>query len=236
MIEETALNTTKMPPKSDYSKYLSIHNKRFKSIINQLVSIREEKEKDIKILDVGVHSLFLLSKLNEQNFHQLYGIDVDVFINKINDKRKKLFNLKVCDLQYESIPFEDNYFDIIIMSEVIEHLFFNPTKCLRDLKRTLKPGGKLIITTPNVFRIANIVKMVKCTNIFALPSKGPSGHFKEYSLKDLEDYANICEFKVTHAELKNLFKNPNKIVNFLMQLFSFIDPRRKDSIQITLQK
>ncbi|MDA8742101.1 class I SAM-dependent methyltransferase [bacterium] len=222
--------------KSKYSKYRLIHEKRFQTIIQQLTSIRQEKGRDIKILDVGAHSLYLLSSLHALNFHQLYGIDVDTFINEIDKETKELLHLKVCDLHDASVPFEDNYFDVIVMSEVIEHLFFNPARCLMDLKRTLQPGGKLIITTPNVFRVANTVKMLTCKNIFALPSKGPSGHFKEYSLQDLEDFAYICNLKVTDAELKNLFRNPSKTVNFFMQLLSLVDPRRKDSIHITLQK
>lgn len=221
---------------SKYSQYQLIHEKRFQAIINQLTSIRKKKGRDIKILDVGAHSLYFLSSLHALSFRNLYGIDVDTFINAIDEETIELFNLKVCDLQHESVPFEDNYFDVIVMSEVIEHLFFNPMGCLIDLKRTLQPGGKLIITTPNIFRIANTVKMLTCKNIFALPSKGPAGHFKEYSMQDLEDFANLCNLKVTDAKLRNLFRNPSKTANFFMQLLSLVSPRRKDSIHITLEK
>ena len=48
------------------------------------------------------------------------------------------------------IPFEDNIFDIIISSEVIEHVP-EPVKALHELFRVLKPGGKLVLTTPNKF-------------------------------------------------------------------------------------
>jgi 2-polyprenyl-3-methyl-5-hydroxy-6-metoxy-1,4-benzoquinol methylase len=46
------------------------------------------------------------------------------------------------------IPFPDNFFDIVISSEVIEHVP-DPFKAMHELYRVLKPGGNLILTTPN---------------------------------------------------------------------------------------
>jgi ubiquinone/menaquinone biosynthesis C-methylase UbiE len=46
------------------------------------------------------------------------------------------------------IPFKDNIFDLVHMSEVIEHLL-DTDKALSEIHRVLKPNGKLIITTPN---------------------------------------------------------------------------------------
>ena len=47
-----------------------------------------------------------------------------------------------------NIPFEDNVFDVIISSEVIEHVT-DTYKAMRELFRVLKPGGTMVLTTPN---------------------------------------------------------------------------------------
>ena len=47
-----------------------------------------------------------------------------------------------------NIPFNDNYFDIIISSEVLEHTP-DPILAIKELYRVLKPNGICIITTPN---------------------------------------------------------------------------------------
>jgi SAM-dependent methyltransferase len=47
------------------------------------------------------------------------------------------------------IPFEDNYFDGVVVSEVLEHLNSAVIKSgLKDINRVLKQGGRLIGTTP----------------------------------------------------------------------------------------
>lgn len=48
------------------------------------------------------------------------------------------------------LPFADNYFDLIWCSEVIEHLV-NLHITIDEIQRILKPGGQVIITTPNSF-------------------------------------------------------------------------------------
>ena len=50
------------------------------------------------------------------------------------------------------LPFDDGSFDHVVSVEGIEHLE-NPFSCIREFARVLKPGGNLIITTPNIMTI-----------------------------------------------------------------------------------
>lgn len=62
----------------------------------------------------------------------------------------------------KTLEFKDRTFDLVWFSEVIEHLE-NPTFSLNEVKRILKPGGKLILTTPNskfwLFRLFELLKV-----------------------------------------------------------------------------
>ncbi len=55
-----------------------------------------------------------------------------------------------CDLNV-GLPFPDEGFDLAVCLEVIEHVE-NPFALCRELKRVLKPGGRAIISTPNILR------------------------------------------------------------------------------------
>uniref|UniRef100_E6Q525 Methyltransferase type 11 domain-containing protein n=1 Tax=mine drainage metagenome TaxID=410659 RepID=E6Q525_9ZZZZ len=47
------------------------------------------------------------------------------------------------------LPFDDACFDVAIFGEVIEHLV-DPDAALQEISRVLRPGGYLVLTTPNL--------------------------------------------------------------------------------------
>jgi len=63
------------------------------------------------------------------------------------DIEKSYKHCKIVDVN-KKLPFKSNYFDLIWCSEVIEHLD-NPAKSVAEFRRALKPGGEMVITTPN---------------------------------------------------------------------------------------
>src|SRR3989344_1640514 len=68
-----------------------------------------------------------------------------------HDKKGDNFQINIiCDL--EKLPFKNNTFDAIINTWVIEHIP-NPEKMLNELKRVLKPNGKIFIAIPQGYMI-----------------------------------------------------------------------------------
>ena len=63
------------------------------------------------------------------------------------------------DLNSDRLPFQDNYFDLVLLSEVIEHLV-NPDNALKEAHRVLKSNGILIVTTPNLSSWMNRVYLL----------------------------------------------------------------------------
>ncbi len=103
-----------------------------------------------RILDVGCgdgYYLYLLSSLGLRL--KLYGVDFDkqaLATASYNLAGKKI-TLKTASLM-DRLPFEDNYFDKIVMSEVAEHLP-DDKKGLKEVFRVLKKGGVLALTVPH---------------------------------------------------------------------------------------
>lgn len=57
--------------------------------------------------------------------------------------------VQLCNIEEQVLPYPDQSFDAVIFSEVIEHLNTSPLAALREMTRVLRPGGRLIISTPN---------------------------------------------------------------------------------------
>lgn len=95
---------------------------------------------------------------------------------------------RVCDLLHDDLP-DRGRFDVVVMCEVIEHLPVPPYKILPKLAQWMKPGGLLFLTTPNLYRLRNVLRLalgMRVFDTFFLPERGqPIGHPLEYSAEHL---------------------------------------------------
>ena len=78
-----------------------------------------------------------------------YYIAVDKFNTEISSDLKKVNNIKFIQTEVPPLKgIEDNSVDFVVTFQVIEHIK-NDEMFLQEIHRVLKPGGKLILTTPN---------------------------------------------------------------------------------------
>jgi SAM-dependent methyltransferase len=170
--------------------------RRAKSIITNL-----DLKKGDRILDVGCgdgYYLFLLSNLKIDKL-QLVGVDPDV--KALESAKKNLSKIKLFkgDLM-DRIPFKENTFDKVVMSEVAEHLP-NDVKGLKEIYRVLKPGGVLCISVH--------IRAGFWAGIW-------NQHIRLYSEKDLLQSLKKAGFKVTESEVQTYWCLPfnHYLINF----------------------
>lgn len=112
----------------------------------------------VKILDIGCYDgsmLVVLKKLGKKIDYT--GVDADSFALNIASSR----GAKVMKINFENaeLTFENNYFDIIIMAEVLEHLR-DPAKLIEKAKEILRPNGVILISLPNECTVYHRLKVL----------------------------------------------------------------------------
>lgn len=107
------------------------------------------------VLDVGCgdgyHACLLNSLPGVREKVSITGIDpvsLDIRTATLTAESLQYDNVRFLQGSADKLDFQDSGFDIVLCSDVIEHLP-DPEQCLREIKRVLKPGGTMILTTPN---------------------------------------------------------------------------------------
>ena len=120
--------------------------------------IKKHIKKDDRILEIGCGSGNLLRFIECNNIHGL-----DISKNMIKEAKKSVLsgNFSVGDA--ENLPYDDNFFDKVIISEVLYYLP-NLDKAIKEASRVLKKDGLLLITTLN--KKYNFVKTI--VNLFKI--------------------------------------------------------------------
>ena len=110
------------------------------------------------VADLGCMSGMAMKVYQESGAKKLHGFDVSA---------KSLENVKALgfegfrwNMDGEVSPAESNSYDVVIAGEVIEHLI-DTDHFLKEIKRMLKPGGMLIITTPNLASWYNRIRLLR---------------------------------------------------------------------------
>ena len=125
-----------------------------------------------QILEVGCRSGNLTQYYHEGN--EVVGVDVDR--NALVEFGKRLdLESHWVDVDSEPLPFREGQFDVVVFSEVMEHLRF-PQKTLEEIQRVLKPEGRMIGSVPNSFRLRNRLKF-----LFGNAFEVDASHLRSYS-------------------------------------------------------
>ncbi len=101
-------------------------------------------KQNASILDVGTSSGTNLRMLKSLGFTNFKGVDISPLAAQIA-KDKGLGNVDIGDIC--KLPYPDNQFDLILATDIIEHVD-DDLLALQELRRVLKPHGTILLTVP----------------------------------------------------------------------------------------
>ena len=162
-----------------------------------------------QILDVGcgkgeisriIKSTFPLAKID--------AIDISVYAIEYSINTVPDINFFVGNAT--CFPFKSSYYDAIVCNNIYEHIE-NPISLLKNLQRSLKEEGVIIISTPNRYHIKNLFRC-----ILGFPIVIPKYHVTEYSIGQLYDHHVYCHLMIEKILLPSYKFENFKLSNFIL--------------------
>ncbi|MBN8482039.1 MAG: methyltransferase domain-containing protein [Xanthomonadales bacterium] len=182
-------------------EYLRAHYPRFVATKRHFLETRG-RTKGHRVLDIGAHWL------HQSLLYAIDGFEVVALDLPFTFELENVRNLAAAhaitlvpepDLEharaFAAIP--DSSIDIVLFTEIIEHITFNPVAMWREVHRVMKPGARIVVTTPNYYalrgRAWNWLRFLRGFG-GGLPSRDiltmhtGAHHWKEFALGELLAY------------------------------------------------
>lgn len=111
-----------------------------------------------EILDVGCGDGFFLVRVRDELPRGVVCSGLDADVQSVAKAQAQGIDCRV-GLADQTLPFEGSSFDLVFAGEIIEHVA-DTDRMLEEIRRVLRPGGHLLLTTPNLLAWYNRILCV----------------------------------------------------------------------------
>lgn len=158
---------------------------KYMTLVYQIVNRRRDKQ---HILDIPAGNGLLAARLKEDGH--------DVVCADINEARE---DFVFADMS-KTLPFEDGQFDTVMCLEGVEHML-NPTGLISELCRVTKPGGRILLSLPNVQNLYSRFQFL-CTG--TLYQFAPALPLTRHDKPEMVDLGHVSS--ISYVQLRYLFQ------------------------------
>lgn len=216
---------------------------RFQSIIESF----PRSNNNLAVLDIGTTPFTFFLKESFPSYAIATLDKTDHMKNRCDLAR---IRHRSCDLDDGIIPFKNESFDVVIFTEVLEHVFCPPSKIMWEVRRVLRPSGLLILSVPNIAKLTNRLKLLLGRQILQGPELQMKkegihghGHIHEYTK---EEIVSICKYSGLEVIKSKIIGEPPITVIHKLGLkhplrcsyhcLKYIFPSFRNTIQVDCRK
>jgi glycosyltransferase involved in cell wall biosynthesis/SAM-dependent methyltransferase len=158
------------------------------------------------------------------------------------DGREFTCAVDLFDAEKDVFPYADESFDTVLCCELLEHLTADPMHMMSEIARVLKPGGRLLLTTPNIasYRALHAILNGYHPGFFPayiLPRKegeeAEARHNREYTAKEVQQLFWEAGFEVERLETGEFREQPHPehhYIRHLLERYHLSNELRGDGI------
>ena len=173
-----------------------------------LLALLPEKSKFNNVLEIGCgngSTGHLLKKENKAA--HVYGIEINEKLK--TEAAKNLDKIIIGDIEKIELPFENDFFDCIILADVLEHLN-DPWSVLSKIKPFLKTGGIVLASIPNVQHWSVLFNLIKGKWEYKDEGILDNTHIRFFTRKSL-----VKMFDEPGFEIKKINSSMGKMIRFI---------------------
>jgi glycosyltransferase involved in cell wall biosynthesis/SAM-dependent methyltransferase len=151
-------------------------------------------------------------------------------------------DIELFDAEKDRFSYDDQYFSTVLCCELIEHLREDPMRMMSEINRILKPGGHLVLTTPNIGSLRAIGAILEGYHPGFFPAyvrppadgaEPEARHNREYTPKEIVLLLLDSGFEVTLLEtgpFRDQPKPEHAWVSHLLERYQLAQDLRGDGI------
>lgn len=140
----------------------------------------------------------------------------------------EIFECKIdlFDAEKDAFPYQNEHFSTVLCCELIEHLAADPMHMMAEINRVLKPGGHLVLTTPNIASLRGLAAILQgwhpgfFSSYIRPPEEGEpeARHNREYAPREIHRLLECAGFAVALLETGPFLEEPHPEHGWVLHL------------------
>jgi len=216
------------PEDSEARSYVDTHLTR----IEKTLAITPPGGPDDRILEMGAYLQMTPELRHRLGYSEVRGCYFGP-LGKVEHKGVRAADGEVfeCDIdlfdaEKDVFPYPDGHFATVLCCELIEHLASDPMHMMAEINRILKPGGHLVLTTPNLASLRSLSALLLgyhpgLFSVYLQPSgdkKTDSRHHREYTPIEIHLLLEDAGFEVSLLETGSFRDAPRPGLGWVVHL------------------
>ncbi|HEX4134468.1 MAG TPA: glycosyltransferase [Bryobacteraceae bacterium] len=225
-VEPEAIQSWIVPEAREYA---GLHQSRFVHTLEMTPAGDESKA----ILEMGAY----MQITPALRFRLGYGMVRGCYFGKLGQTDHKSIvsehgetfecDVDLFDAERDVYPYADASFDTVLCCELIEHLFSDPMHMMSEINRILKPGGHVLITTPNLGSLRAIAGILQGYHPSLFPAyirpraageEAEARHNREYVPMEMQHLLTDSGFEVVRLETGEFLDEPHPEFGWIAHL------------------